>query len=344
VDLYYLDMLPFGLIEPQERAFVEGCGATIPIPDLGSRISFDHAESLVWSPDGATIYYLAPADPADPSRSISLRQVRLVDGASAEIATIPSGSGLQIDSAGNLYVGGTDHLVRVDTSNAPATLVTTPVSGNFGSSLSPNGRWNSEGGRIRDVQSNAEIQLAACKEVLGWSPDSSLACLAQPDSSTLLSLSPDNPGQIKTYGTMVNPTPPAYRRSLVWSSNGPLLASAPLDWAIQSPGDTACWSCFGLFLQSPGTGSERKVLDASAGRVHIIKTPPVLGFMLVWARNCLGLYNTLCSSSLVRVDLEDGTTSTIAVSPIEVPVAVSLDYQSVAIAAPTGIYIKGLVP
>jgi hypothetical protein len=123
-----------------------------------------------------------------------------------------------------------------------------------------------------------------------------------------------------------------------------LLARAPLDWAIQSPGDTVCWSCFGLSLQGPSTGPERSVLDASAGRVHIVNTTPVLGFMLVWVRNCLGLYDTLCSSALTRVDLQDGTSRVIAVSASEVPVAVSPNYQQVAIAAPGGIYVKSLTP
>jgi hypothetical protein len=105
-----------------------------------------------------------------------------------------------------------------------------------------------------------------------------------------------------------------------------------------------CSSCFGLSLQDPDTGAERPVLDASAGMIDIVSTPPVLGFMLVWARTCLGLYNTVCSYSLMRVDLTNGTARTVAVSASELPVAVSPDYQSVAIAATNGIYVKSLAP
>ena len=76
--------------------------------------------------------------------------------------------------------------------------------------------------------------------------------------------------------------------------------------------------------------------------IDIVPTPPVLGFMLVWARTCLGLYNTVCSYALMRVDLTSATARTVAVSASEVPVAVSPDYQRVAIAASGGIYVKSL--
>jgi len=84
--------------------------------------------------------------------------------------------------------------------------------------------------------------------------------------------------------------------------------------------------------------------------IDIVPTPPVLGFMLVWARTCLGLYNTVCSYSLIRLDLADGTAREVAVSrnvtvsATEIPVAVSPDYQRVAIAQPGGIYVKSLAP
>ncbi len=53
-------------IELSEQTLVESCGAKVPPPDLGSHISFDRAQSLVWSADGASIDYLSPADPIGP--------------------------------------------------------------------------------------------------------------------------------------------------------------------------------------------------------------------------------------------------------------------------------------
>ncbi len=91
-------------------------------------------------------------------------------------------------------------------------------------------------------------------------------------------------------------------------------------------------------------GTERPVLDASAGMLDIVPTRPLLGFMLVWARTCLGLYNTVCSYALIRVDLSDATARQVAVSPNEVPVAVSPDNQRIALATASGIYVKSLAP
>jgi hypothetical protein len=332
-------------IELSERALVQGCGAAVPAADLGSHVSFDRAQSLVWSADGASISYLAPADPLDPTQSVSLRQLRLADAATSEIVAIPIGHGLQIDSAGRLYVGNDDNLLQVDTSVTPAALVVIPVPSE--AVVSPDGRWlayypsttGDNGLHVWDIQSGADL-IAVSQMFLGWSPDSTLAYWSPYTApSTFSILSPADPGQPKTYGTMGNSDP-----SVVWNTGGPLFARRPVAWSVQSGTFPACDACFGLSIQDPSTGDELPILDASAGMIDIVPTRPVLGFMLVWARTCLGLYNTVCSYSLIRVDLTDGSTRVTAVSPTEVPVAVSPDYQRVALAAPGGIYVKSLAP
>ena len=345
VDFYDLGISPNPSIELSEQALVEGCRATVPTVDIGARVSLDRAQSLVWSADGASIDYLAPADPTDPTQSLSLRQLQLADTATSEIVTIPAGHGLQIDSVGNLFVGGADTLLRIDTFSAPAALVAIPVSSE--AVVSPDGRWlahypspstpSDNGLRVWDIQSGADL-IDVNQTFLGWSPDSTLAYWSPlPAPSTFSILSPAALGQPTTYGTLGTSTP-----ILVWNTDGPLLVQRPFDWSIQSGAYPACSACFGLNLQNPVSGTTRPVLDASAGMIDIVPTPPVLGFMLVWARTCLGLYNTVCSYSLMRVDLTAGMARTVAVSANEVPVAVSPDNQSIAIAAPSGIYVKSL--
>ena len=353
VDFYEVDTPPTmrtdrWTIQLSERALVEGCGVTTPAADLGSRISFDHAQALAWSADGASMYYLAPADPTDPTQSVSLRQLRLADAATSEIVAIPVGHGLQVDTSGNLYVGNDDNLLRIDTSSSPTALVVIPVPSE--AVVSPDGRWLAHYPSILstsgpypwdihlwEIQSGADL-MAVNGAFLGWSPDSSLAYWSPSTTPATFSvLSPTALGQPRTYETMVSSTP-----TLVWSTDGPLLAQRPLAWSIQSDYSPACNSCFGLSLQDPVTGAVRPVLDASAGMIDIVPTPPVLGFMLVWARTCLGLYNTVCSYSLIRVDLANATAATVAVAGSEFPVAVSPDNQRIAIAASSGIYVKSL--
>ena len=347
-------------IEESEQALVEGCGVPVPAVDLGTRVSFDHAQEMVWSADGNSIFYLAPADPQDRTQSVSLRQVRLTDAATDEVVVIPFGRGLQDDRTGQLYVGNANNLLRVDlSSGASAALMTIPIPPN--SVLSPNGRWLAYdfkqaldpqsgangytiGKHVWDIQSGADL-TAVEGSFIGWSPDSSLVYWSGPNFSvlSLAVLSLATPAQPQTYGPLPVNTP--YPASVVWNPNGPLLAQRPFDWSIQGEYPT-CVRCFGLSLQDPVTGAVRTVLDASAGMIDIVSMRPVLGFMLVWARTCLGLYNTVCSYSLMRVDLTEGTARTVAVSASELPIAVSPDYQSVAIAASGsgGIYVKSLAP
>jgi hypothetical protein len=342
VEFHYLpDDLPQDrrAIELSERNLVESCGVTVPADDLGSRISFDRAQSLVWAADGASLYYLPPADATDPTQSVGLRQVRLADSATSELAVIPSGQGLQIDVAGQLYVGSTDNLMRVVlAASGPASLVAVPVPAN--AVLSPDGRWlayTHQELHVWDVQAAAD-RTTINGSFLAWSPDSALAYRSlATDAETFDVLSPAVLGEPKIYGSTYGEEV----ETVGWNTDGPLLARSPFDWSIENY--VACQACFGLSLQDPSTGAQRQVLDASAGKIDIVSAPPVLGFMLVWARTCLGLYNTVCSYSLLRVDLTDGTARPVAVAAHEYPVAVSPDNQRIAIASPTGIYVKSLV-
>jgi hypothetical protein len=337
-----------------ERSLVESCGAVVPAEDLGTCILFGRAQSLVWSADSASIDYLASADPQDPTQSAGLGSVRLADSVVSELAVVPFGQGLQIDSTGQLYVvgqvGGAYSILRVVLGTSPAaSLVVVPLQVNASGGgeptipvLSPDGRWFAYSGQdgtvhVWDIQSNAD-QPVVDGEFSGWSPDSKLTYWSSASPETLNVVSPAAPSVPMVFDVQRNGS-----LSVVWNTNGPLLAQPPLAWSIESDDTSGCSFCFGLSLQDPSNGSQRQVLDASAGKIDIVSTPPVLGFMLVWARNCLGLYNTVCSYSLLRVDLTDATARTVAVAAHEYPVAVSPDNQRIAIASPTGIYVKSLV-
>jgi len=340
-------------VEQSELSLVEGCGAALPAEDLGTCILFGRAQSLVWSADSASIDYLASADPQDPTQSAGLGSVRLADSVVSELAVVPFGQRLQIDSTGQLYVvgqvGGAYSMLRVVLGTSPAaSLVVVPLQVNASGGgeptipvLSPDGRWFAytaqDGLHVWDIQSSSD-QTVGAVDFLGWSPDSKLTYWPWANPQTLNVVSPAALGEPMIFDIPANGSP-----SVVWNTNGPLLAQPPLAWSIESDDTSGCSFCFGLSLQDPSTGAQRQVLDASAGKIDIVSTPPVLGFMLVWARTCLGLYNTVCSYSLLRVDLTDGTARTVAIAGHEYPVAVSPDNQRIAIASPTGIYVKSLV-
>jgi hypothetical protein len=337
-------------LEPIERSFVESCGTVIPAQDLGTRVAFDrtspqsypHSTPLLWSADGTNLAYLSQADPKDPEQTVGLRQVRLPDEARSELATVPFGWNLQQDPAGQLYVATRAQLFRVyPTAIGPATLDALPIPSS--AVLSPDGLWFAWYGlggewHLWSVATGAEV-AAFDGNFVGWSPDSKAAYM----SGTALSLvSPTNPTQPTVYETSND----AHMEVVAWSSQGPVLVRRPNDWLVGFVGypPFVCMSCLGLSLQSTDDSTERQVLDASAGRIDFVSTPPVLDTLLAWAQNCLGLYDTVCTYSLIRIGLTDGTARTVATAADKYPVALSPDGQRVAIAAPSGIYVKNLSP
>lgn len=327
-------------IEQSERALVEGCGATVPAQDLGLQLSFDRAQSLIWAPDGSSLYYLASVDPHDSSQSVGLRQLHLADLVASEVATVSFANNLQIDSTGHLYVGNKNNLLQVGVAaDGKATLVTLPVPAD--AMVSPDGRWlayMAEQMHVRDIQSGAD-RIAVNGSFLSWSPESNLAYIDWTTSGfTVNVLSPATLEDPTVYG------PTGYfPNTHLWDIDGPSQAQVPFIWSCGgSTGYSA--GCFGLSLIDLRDETQRQILDASAGKIDLVQMPPVLGFTLVWARTCLGLYNTVCTESLLRIGLADGTVQTVAVAPQAYPVAVSPDNQRIAIAAPRGIHVKSLVP
>jgi len=326
--------------QASEESFVASCGVAPPAADFGTRVSFDRAQALVWSPDNATIYYLSVADPQDSTATVGLRQIRLAESLTSELATVPHGSGLQIDGTGTVFVSNQDFLARV-APITPTTLEVLPLPPS--SSVSPDGLWMTYAAPPPDARLHiwnlaAGVDLAAVDgSFAGWSPGSQLAYWPYSSSQSGLTIfSPTEPGgNPRTY-----PHPYAYPESVVWTSSGPLIAKMPFDWPADK--NMSCGGCFGLSLIDPLTGSEQPVLNASSGLGFLASPRATLDFVFVWTKSCLGLLDTVCSYTLSRVNLTDASVSTITTSPGWVPMAVSSDGRHLAFSTPNGIYEKDL--
>jgi hypothetical protein len=273
---------------------------------------------LVWSTDGTRLYYFSEANEQDPTKTVGLRQIRLADGVSSELVTITSGGDLQTDATEQLYVSTGGELALVSQpATGPATLVDLPFPGT--GRVSPDGQWIARYAYAKDgvstilwsVTAGAEVATIA-GTVVDWSPDSQLLYrTAVPPTLNLIS--PANPTLPTVYPDQGNPA---------WSAQGPV-------WVT---------------LTNLVDGSERKVLEASDGRSYPVSIPPILDTYLLWATKCLGLHDTVCSHSLIRINPTTGAAQTIAVAPDKYPIGLSPDGKRLAIAAPNGIYIKTLSP
>lgn len=339
-----IDVLSTQLPEPQvsEQQFAESCGAPKTTADVGTRASFDRAGKLVWSPDNATLYYLSLADSENPAAPVGLRQLRLADKATTELATVSAGSGLQIDTAENLYVSSPAELSRVSlAAGLPATLVPIAPAG----TLSPNGRWlsyrsNDGSTHIWDVQAGSDLTAVSGGNPT-WSPDNEMAYWSYshfdspPPTSTLNTVAPG--ASPRTYLFAYPGSPPTI--AVAWTPGGAVVARTPFDFPPSDTGAT-CGGCFGLSLSDPETGAERPVLDGSVGLVR--QATSVRDYLFVWATNCLGLYETLCSSSLFRVHLTTAIAETVATASKTLPLAVSSDGRHLALSTSDGIYVRDL--
>jgi hypothetical protein len=352
----YIDVSPDGVYtsvsasERSEQTFVASCGASTTAAGLGTRIAYERAQSPVWAPDNASLYYLSLANENDPTGTVSLRQLRIADRLATELAVVAHGASLQIDNTGTLYVSNGTNLLRVSVvAGSPATLETLPIPA--AAIVSPDGRW----ARYYDYKTNAAHiwDLASATEVgtlpgnvLGWSPDSQIVSWSSADSAPT-ALNVQSPAALTSA-----PTSYAYsfsfpvtpnNVSVTWDSGGPYVVSQSADWPEDvSMSCGGCFGRFGLSILNLTTGTSRTAIDPSAGLTAFVPTAPVWGFLFVTATNCLGLLRTSCSTSLLRVSLADATAQTIVSPFANLSLGVSSDGRHVALAAEDGIYVKDL--
>lgn len=337
-------------LEAVEQDSLVACGIASPPADLGARISFDRAQSIAWSPDSTSIYYLNSTDPLDSTEAVVLRQIRLADSLQTEIALVPHGGRLQMTQTGALFASDKDHLLALAPTSPPSLVATAlPAS----ATVSPNGRWiayasdivyasDTAGASLHiwDIEAGADLTVVD-GGFAGWSPASQLAYWSRPSGATdgsrptgLAVISLDELGS----GPKTYPVTPPQLAFPVWTGTGPLLAQVPYNRQTE---DGPCIGCLGLSLFDATTGVERPILDTSAGEIRV-QPGPVPDFMFVWATNCLGLFNTVCSTSLIRVNLTDATTQSVAVNATILSAALSSDGRRVALSGSDGIYIKDL--
>jgi len=328
--------------ERAEQAFLASCGASTTSADLGTRIAYERAQSLVWAPDNSRLYYFSLANENDPTASVSLRELHIADHVATELAVVPHGSSPQIDSAGTLYLSNSEQLLRVSlVPGSPATFVPLPLPAT--ASVSPDGRWArysdaTNATHIWDLLSGAEVGTVTAA-VLGWSPDSQLMSWSFITSTTaaLNVQSPTTLAAVPVSYAYPGPYSPS-SVSVAWDT-GPYVAIRPYDWPEEL---AAGGGAFGLSLLDLTTGASRNAVDPSAGYISFVPTAPVRGFVFVTATNCVGLLRTSCSTSLLRVNLADATAQTI-VSPFShLSLRVSTDGHHVALGAEDGIYVKDL--
>lgn len=135
---------------------------------------------------------------------------------------------------------------------------------------------------------------------------------------------------------------------MVWGVDGPVLTETATIWTPQEPAARpkqvtfagAGEEDFGLVVQDLRSGAARAVLDPLSGGIAFAASSP--GTAFVWARACLGLFETVCFFDLHRVTLDSGADQIVAVTDSAAPVAVTPDGERVAIAARDGIFVRDL--
>jgi hypothetical protein len=345
-----------GTLESAEASFLQSCGVTLPsTPDLGVPISFDLASKLTFTPDGRSLVYLHPSDATSPTSFVDVRSVRVADGASSQIARFETAFNLAVAPDGQLYVSRLDGVFRVTpAATGPAIEEELPVEGD--AQLSPDGRFfayttYASGDlfapltRVWDVTHDVTLDTGP-GQVVQWSPGSELVVAdtglelrsLQGSRTSLVFPGPYNLANVTDSGLPV--------AQLTWpTADQAVMASFGAPWVFATTAhgsEDACHPCLGLELGAAGAAATRKALDASAGTLTLLPNAPGTPFVLVWAEKCLGLYRTVCSHTLIAVDIATGEAKPVATARVEGKVAVSADHRQVAIATTDGIFIKPL--
>jgi hypothetical protein len=341
------------VLDGDERALLAQCGITPPALDLGKRMGFDRTQSLAFSPDQQQVLYIVPADfqePAHPSPLRSLSQ----NGSVRELAIVRNGTALKITSAGDIYFFSDTTLTRAELQpDGNVTVRAFPPDAGY-NRVSPDGRWmlgddrmavHSPGEpittKLREVATGVERDLGQVSA--SWSPQSQLVeHTGESPNATFDVVAPDD-GHLVARFPAPDFSPLA---ELYWGPDAPVQVAIATDWEPQRRlrpqiirlRSSQDW--FGLLVEDVRGGGPREVLKTSAGRLHVAAEGP--GTLLVWARKCLGLFETVCTFELHRVTLPAGDDQVVAVADSAAPVALSPSGRRIAIGARDGIYVRDL--
>ena len=127
----------------------------------------------------------------------------------------------------------------------------------------------------------------------------------------------------------------------------PFLLTATAVFAVFAVGLTGTGtfeSGFGLQLDDFSDGRQTETIDPTAGRLTLAASGG--GAAFVWAKKCLGLFETVCSYTLHRIALRSGADQTLAVMDASADdpglVAISASGNRLVIANREGIFVRDL--
>jgi hypothetical protein len=348
------DYTPVPVLERTERGLLAACGTSMPpLPDRrATRISPDIATSLVWSPDGSRIEYLAKPDPLDPNRAGRLRSIGVQGGTSTELLAVSSAGDLQAPSTGELFVPTEHNLSRLRQA-ADGTWHLEDLQVPPNARVSPDGRWlaykdnglpadNTAFDATSTVQSLVDGSVIHGIDHWGgqWSPDSELVLWGEK-----LTLSTPDGSVDRSFSLLVGGEGNIPRQAnLFWTLSGaPAFVGGQVDWDVedeQSVDRIACMGCFNLSMSVLDSSPVREVGNWPSNKIELLSMVGVPGAAFVWERRCLGLYDAACWFELYRVSIPDGLADIVAISDQADRVAVSPDGHRLAFAAPDGIYVS----
>jgi hypothetical protein len=344
-------------LEAHERALLGLCGA-LPPRDLVTeaqltRVSFDRAQSVALSQDGDEILYLPPIDSAEPSGAASLRSITVgaagAAGAVTELARIVGGRAVQRTTGPSTFVGTTAQTLQV-TGHGVTPLPVSPVG-----RLSPDARWIAAddviGGGVAVWDVAAGMARPSCPGMaeVGWSPASLLTAdeITPTGIAALLWVDPETCQIVQRFPNLIGGQG-GYLR-VVSTPQSPILLSSMLGWRPQQPVARLGLAAnddpgFGLQLDDFSDGRQTRAIDPMAGRLTFAAAGG--GAAFVWAKKCLGLFETVCSYTLHRVALPSGADQIVAVmdASADTPglVAVSASGNRLVIANGAGIFVRDL--
>jgi len=339
-------------LDAHERTMLALCGA-LPARDLAAealvtRVSFDHAQAVALSENGDEIMYLAPIDPADPSGQAPLRSIALGDRSVAERAWIVGGRALQRTTGASAFVGTPTGIIQL-TNDGLTPLPISPIG-----TLSPDARWiaaddfASRGVAIWDVAAGAPRPPCPGIGASGWSPASLLTAdeITPNGIFAVLWVDPQTCQTVRRFPWVSGGIGDL---GLVSTSDGPILLASRLSWQPQEPVARLGLArsderAFGLRLIDFSDGRQTDTIEPTAGRLTLAASGG--GAAFVWAKKCLGLFETVCSYTLHRVALPSGADQMLAVMDASADdpglVAVSASGNRLVIANREGIFVRDL--
>lgn len=343
------------LREQSERLLLQECGDQLPPQDLGDRLTFDRATSIQFSADGSQLLYMVGIDPADPERRAPIRSVDLSTRVVRQVTAVQGGYQLQTTGRSeDIYVWTETGFQKLRVTGETIADVTTFPYRSV-RSVSPDGRWmtflesttvsiadgwkSTQQEWIRDLDTGAARPIERGNLFWGWTPASQLMTIENPTETDALSyvvtISPVDGAVIDRFSFV-------RLHDVFWSAGVPHSIASPVLWRpeVGESRFAANDRGFGVSVEAAGTGDVVEVLDQRVGSIDVAARADGAAFL--WARRCLGLFETVCTYELHRLTIPELQDDVVAVSDSAALVAVSPAGDRVAIASRDGVFLRAL--